>query len=150
MRVAISGSPTSSSRIRFSSVRPSTVSRCSSASTPRGCPRYSPASPPVRNCTPWYVVGRKPLPQLELPPDGPLLPVLNTTKPGRSFASLPRPDRKSTRLNSSHMSISYAVFCLKKKNERRVAGCDGGVLPDERVHRHLDGRVVVEPLARDA
>src|SRR4051812_49775161 len=26
-------------------------------------------------------------------------------------------DRKSTRLNSSHMSISYAVFCLKKKKE---------------------------------
>src|SRR5690242_21397775 len=28
-------------------------------------------------------------------------------------------DRKSTRLNSSHMSISYAVFCLKKKNRMR-------------------------------
>src|SRR5690242_21392641 len=28
-------------------------------------------------------------------------------------------DRKSTRLNSSHMSISYAVFCLKKKNNKR-------------------------------
>src|SRR5699024_11595983 len=27
-----------------------------------------------------------------------------------------RPDRKSTRLNSSHVSSSYAVFCLKKKN----------------------------------
>src|SRR2546428_977572 len=27
------------------------------------------------------------------------------------------PDRKSTRLNSSHDQISYAVFCLKKKNE---------------------------------
>src|SRR5699024_11862458 len=27
-------------------------------------------------------------------------------------------DRKSTRLNSSHVSISYAVFCLKKKNSR--------------------------------
>src|SRR5690242_21316137 len=27
-------------------------------------------------------------------------------------------DRKSTRLNSSHMSISYAVFCLKKKTPR--------------------------------
>src|SRR5699024_11574437 len=26
-----------------------------------------------------------------------------------------KPDRKSTRLNSSHVSISYAVFCLKKK-----------------------------------
>src|SRR3712207_7954752 len=29
------------------------------------------------------------------------------------------PDRKSTRLNSSHANISYAVFCLKKKNEHR-------------------------------
>src|SRR5699024_11792075 len=29
-------------------------------------------------------------------------------------------DRKSTRLNSSHVSISYAVFCLKKKKEKRV------------------------------
>src|SRR5699024_11541431 len=28
-------------------------------------------------------------------------------------------DRKSTRLNSSHVSISYAVFCLKKKNRKR-------------------------------
>src|SRR5207249_12003846 len=28
------------------------------------------------------------------------------------------PDRKSTRLNSSHVSISYAVFCLKKKNKK--------------------------------
>src|SRR5438477_3231682 len=33
-------------------------------------------------------------------------------------ASEPKPtDRKSTRLNSSHMSISYAVFCLKKKKK---------------------------------
>src|SRR5437660_6430833 len=31
-------------------------------------------------------------------------------------------DRKSTRLNSSHVAISYAVFCLKKKNEsKRIA-----------------------------
>src|SRR3712207_7831596 len=29
-------------------------------------------------------------------------------------------DRKSTRLNSSHANISYAVFCLKKKKERRI------------------------------
>src|SRR5690625_5774071 len=28
-------------------------------------------------------------------------------------------DRKSTRLNSSHVAISYAVFCLKKKNTRQ-------------------------------
>src|SRR5436305_8040864 len=31
------------------------------------------------------------------------------------------PDRKSTRLNSSHVRISYAVFCLKKKNLWRQA-----------------------------
>src|SRR2546430_3520418 len=30
-------------------------------------------------------------------------------------------DRKSTRLNSSHSQISYAVFCLKKKNEQHYA-----------------------------
>src|SRR5690349_23970965 len=31
-----------------------------------------------------------------------------------------RIDRKSTRLNSSHVEISYAVFCLKKKKQRTV------------------------------
>src|SRR5438045_4636128 len=31
------------------------------------------------------------------------------------------PDRKSTRLNSSHLGISYAVFCLKKKNKEGIA-----------------------------
>src|SRR6266480_5216089 len=36
---------------------------------------------------------------------------------GRHAAS-GRRDRKSTRLNSSHMSISYAVFCLKKKKNK--------------------------------
>src|SRR6266496_5706328 len=30
-----------------------------------------------------------------------------------------RPDRKSTRLNSSHVEISYAVFCLKKKKKNK-------------------------------
>src|SRR5699024_12768091 len=37
-----------------------------------------------------------------------------------------RTDRKSTRLNSSHVSISYAVFCLKKKTKKKQqesAGC---------------------------
>src|SRR5439155_13694987 len=29
-------------------------------------------------------------------------------------------DRKSTRLNSSHVAISYAVFCLKKKNTKNI------------------------------
>src|SRR3712207_8268057 len=30
------------------------------------------------------------------------------------------PDRKSTRLNSSHANISYAVFCLKKKKKKKI------------------------------
>src|SRR5690348_17607074 len=33
-------------------------------------------------------------------------------------------DRKSTRLNSSHPSISYAVFCLKKKNKQKTTYTD--------------------------
>src|SRR5689334_23564087 len=37
---------------------------------------------------------------------------------GRAPAHLGAGDRKSTRLNSSHSSISYAVFCLKKKKKR--------------------------------
>src|SRR5438309_7844628 len=39
--------------------------------------------------------------------------------PAPRFALLGRQDRKSTRLNSSHSSISYAVFCLKKKTRKR-------------------------------
>src|SRR2546422_6745432 len=41
----------------------------------------------------------------------------------RNAAETPVPDRKSTRLNSSHGYISYAVFCLKKKKKK----------PEERV-----------------
>src|SRR5258707_10103396 len=51
----------------------------------------------------------------------------------RPFFVRPRPearlgqteeiDRKSTRLNSSHANISYAVFCLKKKNRRDQNVC---------------------------
>src|SRR2546421_849091 len=70
----------------------------------------------------------------ELPPDRPrVAPVeglLGRVKSGRidvvhHVVALQvhldcRVDRKSTRLNSSHLVISYAVFCLKKKNEHIV------------------------------
>src|SRR2546427_6816846 len=56
---------------------------------------------------------------------------INAEDPGRNF--LPAPgtitvweppsDRKSTRLNSSHSQISYAVFCLKKKKENKEPRC---------------------------
>src|SRR6202163_2323049 len=51
------------------------------------------------------------------------LPVDTRVPRGAQFASATSPptrtDRKSTRLNSSHHGISYAVFCLKKRIERR-------------------------------
>src|SRR2546430_11397709 len=40
-----------------------------------------------------------------------------TLAEGERLAGIIRGDRKSTRLNSSHSQISYAVFCLKKKKD---------------------------------
>src|SRR5947209_12576725 len=39
---------------------------------------------------------------------------------GRVQVHVDRQDRKSTRLNSSHANISYAVFCLKKKKKKNI------------------------------
>src|SRR6478672_9163609 len=61
-----------------------------------------------------------------------------TGRPCASAMALPRPDRKSTRLNSSHDQISYAVFCLKKKTvsvDVPVAIPGVGISPRE--HEHL-------------
>src|SRR5580698_10946207 len=67
------------------------------------------------------------------PPRSTLFPYTTLFRSGRDSSSQPRSrpgrredrgsrgreDRKSTRLNSSHMSISYAVFCLKKKKKKK-------------------------------
>src|SRR3712207_8416063 len=45
------------------------------------------------------------------------LEMVSWEKPDSPFHNVKVRDRKSTRLNSSHANISYAVFCLKKKNE---------------------------------
>src|SRR4051812_49473095 len=51
--------------------------------------------------------------------NGVLIPTQSASPtPSKSVNPKGMADRKSTRLNSSHMSISYAVFCLKKKNRR--------------------------------
>src|SRR5438067_8687700 len=67
------------------------------------------------------------------PPRSTLFPYTTLFRSARSWATAskaprarrshsssvpPTTDRKSTRLNSSHVSISYAVFCLKKKKEK--------------------------------
>src|SRR5947209_16594529 len=66
---------------------------------------------------------------------------------GRRAAHRDRQDRKSTRLNSSHANISYAVFCLKKKEDgprdRRIEG-----VMRHRIGSALLGRVGVETLSR--
>src|SRR5438874_10553901 len=53
--------------------------------------------------------GREPIHQLRVQPPIP-----------RPVHGLIQRDRKSTRLNSSHVEISYAVFCLKKKKKRKI------------------------------
>src|SRR5699024_12102078 len=45
-------------------------------------------------------------------------PATPAPTPDPHIVVLNEQDRKSTRLNSSHVSISYAVFCLKKKNQK--------------------------------
>src|SRR5438874_2956048 len=46
-----------------------------------------------------------------------------SVSPGRPMMKVQK-DRKSTRLNSSHVEISYAVFCLKKKKRKKKIGLD--------------------------
>src|SRR5690242_21155280 len=63
-----------------------------------------------------------PLPQLTLPVNdfAKVIDGDSAAKLTQMIRSLQQAsDRKSTRLNSSHMSISYAVFCLKKKNRNK-------------------------------
>src|SRR5207253_11365482 len=45
---------------------------------------------------------------------------LRESRGGERRDRVRRPDRKSTRLNSSHVAISYAVFCLKKKKRQYI------------------------------
>src|SRR3712207_7070787 len=49
-------------------------------------------------------------------------PARHTSQDGWQRAASHRGDRKSTRLNSSHANISYAVFCLKKKGTTALLG----------------------------
>src|SRR2546427_3894610 len=78
--------------------------------------------PPRSTLFPYTTLFRSQLrPHPELPPRagrgrGVLLAV---HRQGRSADRAGERDRKSTRLNSSHSQISYAVFCLKKKKKNK-------------------------------
>src|SRR5438128_6571800 len=58
--------------------------------------------------------------KVELKPDGSGLKCVECKRVYPIRDDIPVIDRKSTRLNSSHGSISYAVFCLKKKKQERT------------------------------
>src|SRR2546426_5770564 len=85
--------------------------------------------PPRSTLFPYTTLFRSPKLSPTLPPQGDYaavkeiarmlvnaeFPVLAVERAARTPA-----DRKSTRLNSSHLVISYAVFCLKKKKKHRT------------------------------
>src|SRR2546427_2356541 len=54
---------------------------------------------------------------VDTPPSPRLAPLRRSSSPRSTRCSAAVGDRKSTRLNSSHSQISYAVFCLKKKKK---------------------------------
>src|SRR5256885_12306771 len=72
--------------------------------------------PPRSTLFPYTTLFRSGVPHLFCLCPLPLSPGLCPLFLGHSVPSIILSDRKSTRLNSSHLVISYAVFCLKKKN----------------------------------
>src|SRR5437762_3958840 len=72
-------------------------------------------------------------------PRGPRLPSRRRSgsPPGR-WPRRGRRDRKSTRLNSSHRCISYAVFCLKKKKDAKANGLHWSAVRGQGGDIHVD------------
>src|SRR5207248_7226338 len=90
--------------------------------------RFKPWLPSVHAELPWPAPISRSLPgslQLLLPEspswtDNPIPETCQLCTQNSDRAGSRRPDRKSTRLNSSHRTISYAVFCLKKKKKKQI------------------------------
>src|SRR5436190_18129288 len=88
--------------------------------------------PPRSTLFPYTTLFRPAAPARPAPPPA-------RTPPGRTGRRSCSADRKSTRLNSSHTVISYAVFCLKKK-KRHLAADDTELVHLQAV---LDQRLAV-------
>src|SRR5256885_3387651 len=80
--------------------------------------------PPRSTLFPYTTLFRSRLSRM-LEPDGVLALGATESVVGITNTFKPYPDRKSTRLNSSHLVISYAVFCLKKKKLDMRRYCAG-------------------------
>src|SRR5699024_12352230 len=121
---------------------PPSMSLCSLISSPLSSFRPRHRSPPSSTLFPYTTLFRSPALRtgsnmcrrggLYGRPDRAALTaglVVPAVRSGRAYSPpLREEDRKSTRLNSSHVSISYAVFCLKKKNACRA---ESGTLIDD-------------------
>src|SRR3989475_5207096 len=81
--------------------------------------RGSPTRPLAATATPWPGLSSA-SPVFALEASEP-----TATVPSSTAAAVLPADRKSTRLNSSHSQISYAVFCLKKKKTNTYTSTDG-------------------------
>src|SRR5258707_5691965 len=89
--------------------------------------------PPRSTLFPYTTLFRSVIRELERRPPAPLpvpphpqdilsqtAALIKSNEIKEDFVAILTADRKSTRLNSSHANISYAVFCLKKKNETQT------------------------------
>src|SRR2546422_8261629 len=76
--------------------------------------------PPRSTLFPYTTLFRSPRAVVACPPAGVDQPALATLARAPESVAI---DRKSTRLNSSHGYISYAVFCLKKKKKKTYDEC---------------------------
>src|SRR2546427_8774294 len=79
--------------------------------------------PPRSTLFPYTTLFRSDLLVLHLPAQSRARARNFKLNPSHRGVKLGRKDRKSTRLNSSHSQISYAVFCLKKKKQTPAHSC---------------------------
>src|SRR5438876_4923767 len=95
--------------------------------------------PPRSTLFPYTTLFRSPLGASEHPLKRALLHdrKLRSSGLGIRACGLSRSDRKSTRLNSSHPSISYAVFCLKKKKKKYQYKHQIYSLIESKKHNHI-------------
>src|SRR2546430_6965850 len=93
--------------------------------------------PPRSTLFPYTTLFRSDNSQPSVSPDGETIAFVSTRDGSDDIWLMARDgsgqrDRKSTRLNSSHSQISYAVFCLKKKKKTRTLHRSTTITSDDR------------------
>src|SRR5438270_1100130 len=92
--------------------------------------------PPRPTLFPYTTLFRSlPAPAVTVSYNGRASPRSPETRSDAAAAGRAGRDRKSTRLNSSHSQISYAVFCLKKKTDVQMQDGDAGSVSQIALHQ---------------